>query len=197
MIETDILIIGAGPTGLFTVFEAGLLQLKCHIIDALPQPGGQLAELYPKKPIFDIPGYPEVLAGDLVTNLMEQIKQFQPGFTLAETAETIEKLEDMGVDNPVERAIEFGKDPKISQENKKKGSDMKIRLQEKETFRRIQKEQMAKIIEDILVNKKNKKDIVDKKKGREVFTKSEIIDLIKKNEPIDNIDKVIKSSREQ
>jgi thioredoxin reductase (NADPH) len=94
MIETDILIIGAGPTGLFAVFEAGLLQLKCHIIDALPQPGGQLAELYPKKPIFDIPGYPEVLAGDLVTNLMDQIKQFQPGFTLAETAETIEKLED-------------------------------------------------------------------------------------------------------
>lgn len=94
MITTDILIIGAGPTGLFTVFEAGLLQMKCHIIDALPQPGGQLAELYPKKPIFDIPGYPEVLAGDLVTNLMEQIKQFQPGFTLGETAETIEKQED-------------------------------------------------------------------------------------------------------
>lgn len=94
MIETDILIIGAGPTGLFAVFEAGLLKLKCHIIDALPQPGGQLAELYPKKPIFDIPGYPEVLAGDLVTNLMEQIKQFQPGFTLGETAETIDKLED-------------------------------------------------------------------------------------------------------
>ena len=94
MIETDILIIGAGPTGLFTVFEAGLLKLKCHIIDALPQPGGQLAELYPKKPIFDIPGYPEVLAGDLVANLMEQIKQFQPGFTLGETAETIDKLED-------------------------------------------------------------------------------------------------------
>jgi thioredoxin reductase (NADPH) len=94
MIETDILIIGAGPTGLFTVFEAGLLKLKCHIIDALPQPGGQLAELYPKKPIFDIPGYPEVLAGDLVTNLMEQIKQFEPGFTLGETANTIDKNED-------------------------------------------------------------------------------------------------------
>ncbi|MFN8275639.1 MAG: NAD(P)/FAD-dependent oxidoreductase [Flavobacteriaceae bacterium] len=94
MIQTDILIIGAGPTGLFAVFEAGLLQLKCHLIDALPQPGGQLAELYPKKPIFDIPGYPEVLAGDLVNNLMEQIKQFQPGFTLGETAETIERLED-------------------------------------------------------------------------------------------------------
>ena len=94
MIETDILIIGAGPTGLFTVFEAGLLKLKCHIIDALPQAGGQLAELYPKKPIFDIPGFPEVLAGDLVDNLMEQIKQFQPGFTLGDRAEEIEKLED-------------------------------------------------------------------------------------------------------
>jgi thioredoxin reductase (NADPH) len=94
MIETDILIIGAGPTGLFAVFEAGLLKLKCHLIDALPQPGGQLAELYPKKPIFDIPGYPEVLAGDLVINLMEQIKQFQPGFTMGETAETIDKLDD-------------------------------------------------------------------------------------------------------
>ncbi|MCL9806077.1 NAD(P)/FAD-dependent oxidoreductase [Flavobacterium amniphilum] len=94
MIETDILIIGAGPTGLFTVFEAGLLKLKCHIIDGLPQPGGQLTELYPKKPIFDIPGFPSVLAGDLVDNLMEQIKQFQPGFTLNEVAEKIQKLDD-------------------------------------------------------------------------------------------------------
>ncbi|MBF6607707.1 MAG: NAD(P)/FAD-dependent oxidoreductase [Flavobacterium sp.] len=94
MTYTDILIIGAGPTGLFTVFEAGLLKLKCHIIDALPQPGGQLAELYPKKPIFDIPGFPEVLAGDLVDNLMEQIKQFQPGFSLGERADTIDKQED-------------------------------------------------------------------------------------------------------
>jgi thioredoxin reductase (NADPH) len=85
MITTDLLIIGAGPTGLFAVFEAGLLKLKCHLIDALPQPGGQLTELYPKKPIFDIPGYPSVLAGELVDNLMEQIKQFQPGFTLGET----------------------------------------------------------------------------------------------------------------
>ncbi|PRX56517.1 NAD(P)/FAD-dependent oxidoreductase [Flagellimonas meridianipacifica] len=94
MITTDILIIGAGPTGLFAVFEAGLLQLKCHIIDALPQPGGQCAEIYPKKPIYDIPGFPEVLAGELVDNLMEQIKPFQPGFTLGERAETIEKQED-------------------------------------------------------------------------------------------------------
>ncbi|MCW0496327.1 NAD(P)/FAD-dependent oxidoreductase [Riemerella anatipestifer] len=94
MITADLLIIGAGPTGLFTVFEAGLLKLKCHIIDALPQPGGQLAELYPKKPIFDIPGYPSVNAGELVDNLMEQIKQFQPGFTLAETAVSLEKIDD-------------------------------------------------------------------------------------------------------
>ncbi|HPF97354.1 MAG: NAD(P)/FAD-dependent oxidoreductase [Mangrovimonas sp.] len=94
MIKTDILIIGAGPTGLFAVFEAGLLKLKCHLIDALPQIGGQLAEIYPKKPIYDIPGFPEVLAGELVDNLMEQCKQFQPGFTLGERAETIEKLDD-------------------------------------------------------------------------------------------------------
>jgi len=94
MIKTDILIIGAGPTGLFAVFEAGLLQLKCHLIDALPQAGGQCSEIYPKKPIYDIPGFPEVLADDLVDNLMEQIKPFQPGFTLGERAETIEKLED-------------------------------------------------------------------------------------------------------
>ncbi|MBT9187345.1 MULTISPECIES: NAD(P)/FAD-dependent oxidoreductase [Zobellia] len=94
MIKTDLLIIGAGPTGLFAVFEAGLLQLKCHLIDALPQAGGQCSEIYPKKPIYDIPGFPEVLAGDLVNNLMEQIKPFEPGFTLGERAQTIEKLED-------------------------------------------------------------------------------------------------------
>lgn len=94
MIQTDILIIGAGPTGLFTVFEAGLLKLKTHLIDALPQPGGQCSEIYPKKPIYDIPAFPEILAGDLVNNLMEQIKPFEPGFTLGERAETLEKLED-------------------------------------------------------------------------------------------------------
>ncbi|MBU2921937.1 NAD(P)/FAD-dependent oxidoreductase [Winogradskyella psychrotolerans] len=94
MITTDILIIGAGPTGLFTVFEAGLLKLNCHLIDALPQPGGQCSELYPKKPIYDIPAYPEILAGDLTEKLLEQCKQFEPGFTLGERAETIEKQED-------------------------------------------------------------------------------------------------------
>ncbi len=94
MIKTDILIVGAGPVGLFTVFEAGLLQLRCHLIDALGQPGGQCVEIYPKKPIFDIPGIPEILAGDLVDNLIEQGRQFEPGFTLGERADTIEKLED-------------------------------------------------------------------------------------------------------
>ena len=94
MIETDLLIIGAGPTGLFTVFEAGLLKMKCHLIDSLPQPGGQLAEIYPKKPIYDIPGYPVVMAGELVDNLMKQIAPFNPGFTLGESAATIEKTED-------------------------------------------------------------------------------------------------------
>jgi thioredoxin reductase (NADPH) len=94
MIKTDILIIGAGPTGLFTVFEAGLLKLKCHLIDALPQPGGQCSEIYPKKPIYDIPAFPEILAGDLVTNLMKQIEPFQPGFTLGERAQTIDKQDD-------------------------------------------------------------------------------------------------------
>ena len=94
MIKTDILIIGAGPTGLFTVFEAGLLKLRCHLIDALPQAGGQCSEIYPKKPIYDIPGFPEVLAGNLTDNLIEQGKQFEPGFTLGERAETIEKQDD-------------------------------------------------------------------------------------------------------
>ncbi|MDG2426228.1 MAG: NAD(P)/FAD-dependent oxidoreductase [Flavobacteriales bacterium] len=93
MIQTDIIIIGAGPCGLFTVFEAGLLKLRCHLIDALPQPGGQCSEIYPKKPIFDIPACPEVLAGDLIDRLMEQISPFNPGFTLGERAEFIEKDE--------------------------------------------------------------------------------------------------------
>lgn len=88
------LIIGAGPTGLFTVFEAGLLKMKCHLIDSLPIPGGQCAEIYPKKPIYDIPAYPEILAGDMVDRLMEQIQPFEPGFTLGERAETLKKLED-------------------------------------------------------------------------------------------------------
>ncbi len=94
MIETDIIIIGAGPVGLFTVFEAGLLKLRCHLIDSLPQPGGQCSEIYPKKPIYDIPGFPSVLAGELIDNLMEQAAPFKPGFTLGEAALNIEKTDD-------------------------------------------------------------------------------------------------------
>ena len=91
MIKTDIIIIGAGPAGLFAVFEAGLLKLRCHLIDILPNPGGQCSELYPKKPIYDIPGHPEILAGDLVEYLLNQCSLFQPGFTLGESAEKINK----------------------------------------------------------------------------------------------------------
>ena len=94
MIKTDILIIGAGPCGLFTVFEAGLLKMRCHLIDYLPQAGGQCSEIYPKKPIYDIPGFPKILAGELVENLMEQIKPFKPGFTLGERVEKIKKSQD-------------------------------------------------------------------------------------------------------
>lgn len=87
-IETDICIIGAGPVGLFAVFEAGLLQMKCHLVDSLPQVGGQCSEIYPNKPIYDIPGLPAVNAGVLIQNLMEQIAPFHPTFTLGERAET-------------------------------------------------------------------------------------------------------------
>ena len=91
MIKTDICIIGAGPVGLFAVFEAGLLKMRCHLIDALPQIGGQLSEIYPHKPIYDIPGYPTVKAQELIDNQMEQIRPFDPTFTLGERVEGLEK----------------------------------------------------------------------------------------------------------
>ena len=94
MITTDIGIIGAGPAGLFAVFEAGLLKMHCHLIDSLPQAGGQLSEVYPQKPIYDIPGHPTINAQELADNLMEQIAPFHPGFTLGERVETLQKLED-------------------------------------------------------------------------------------------------------
>lgn len=102
--HTDILIIGAGPVGLFTVFEAGLLKLRCHLVDALPQTGGQLTEIYPKKPIYDIPGYPSVLAGDLVTNLEEQIAPFKPTYSLGQRAERLERIsgEELGRESGVD-----------------------------------------------------------------------------------------------
>ncbi|EAZ80994.1 NAD(P)/FAD-dependent oxidoreductase [Algoriphagus machipongonensis] len=94
MINTDICIIGAGPVGLFAIFEAGLLKMRCHLIDALPQVGGQLSEIYPQKPIYDIPGYPEVKAQELVDNLMEQAKPFKPTFSLGERVDHLDKQED-------------------------------------------------------------------------------------------------------
>lgn len=94
MINTDICIIGAGPVGLFAVFEAGLLKMRCHLIDVLPQVGGQLSEIYPHKPIYDIPGYPSITAQELIDNQLEQIKPFAPTFTLGERVEQIEKQDD-------------------------------------------------------------------------------------------------------
>ncbi|MGZ3931616.1 MAG: NAD(P)/FAD-dependent oxidoreductase [Bacteroidia bacterium] len=91
MITTDIAIVGAGPVGLFAIFECGLLKMRCHLIDYLPQAGGQLSEIYPKKPIYDIPGFPTILAQELVDNLLKQAEPFHPGFTFGERIETLEK----------------------------------------------------------------------------------------------------------
>ena len=93
-IKTDALIIGAGPCGLFAVFELGLLDIKAHLVDILDKPGGQCAELYPEKPIYDIPGVPYVTGQGLVDALMEQIKPFHAEFHLGEMVETIEKIGD-------------------------------------------------------------------------------------------------------
>ncbi|TJY67160.1 NAD(P)/FAD-dependent oxidoreductase [Sphingobacterium alkalisoli] len=94
MIQTDICIIGAGPVALFAVFEAGLLKMRCHLVDALPQIGGQLSEIYPQKPIYDIPGYPAIKAQELIDKQMEQIKPFSPTFTLGERVDALEKQTD-------------------------------------------------------------------------------------------------------
>ena len=80
--QTDVVIIGAGPVGLFAVFQCGMLGLKCHVVDALDMPGGQLSALYPEKPIFDIPGYPKIDAKDLVARLEEQAAPFGPVYHL-------------------------------------------------------------------------------------------------------------------
>jgi thioredoxin reductase (NADPH) len=93
-IDTDITIIGAGPVGLFAVFEAGLLKMRCHLIDVLPQVGGQLSEIYPHKPIYDIPGFPTINAQQLVDGLMEQIEPFKPAFSLGERVNELFQLDD-------------------------------------------------------------------------------------------------------
>jgi len=93
-IKTDVVIIGAGPTGLFAVFELGLLDMKAHLIDILDKIGGQCAELYPEKPIYDIPGIPFTSAQGLVDNLLQQIKPFGAQYHLNEMVETVEKIGD-------------------------------------------------------------------------------------------------------
>ena len=92
--KTDVIIIGAGPIGLFAVFELGLLNVQCHLIDNLDKVGGQCSELYPEKPIYDIPSRPHILAQELTDDLMKQAKPFNPVFHLNQQAEKIEKKED-------------------------------------------------------------------------------------------------------
>ena len=92
--ETDVVIIGAGPIGLFAVFELGLLDLKCYLVDILDRPGGQCTELYPEKPIYDIPGLPIVTGQELTNRLLDQIKPFNAQFHFSEMATSLEKQED-------------------------------------------------------------------------------------------------------
>ncbi|MBK5960870.1 ferredoxin--NADP(+) reductase [Rhodoplanes elegans] len=106
-IKTDALIIGAGPCGLFAVFELGLLDIKAHVVDVLPKVGGQCAELYPEKPIYDIPAVPRITAQGLVDALMEQIAPFGPVFTLGEMVETVEKIGDPGFRCTTDRGTVF------------------------------------------------------------------------------------------
>lgn len=94
MINTDIAIIGAGPVGLFAVFQAGMLKMKCHVIDALDVVGGQCISLYPEKPIYDIPACPKILAKDLVEALEEQAAPFSPVFHLSQRVEHLSKQDD-------------------------------------------------------------------------------------------------------
>lgn len=91
--KTDVIIIGAGPVGLFAVFELGLLDIKAHLVDILDRPGGQCAELYPEKPIYDIPAFPVITGQELTDNLMKQIEPFNPVFHLQQMAEKLQKLD--------------------------------------------------------------------------------------------------------
>jgi thioredoxin reductase (NADPH) len=92
VITTDAVIIGAGPCGLFAVFELGLLDIRCHVVDILDRPGGQCAELYPEKPIYDIPALPVVTGAELTARLLEQIKPFNPGFHFNHMVTGVKKL---------------------------------------------------------------------------------------------------------
>ena len=92
--ETDVIIVGAGPVGLFAVFELGLLDLKSHVVDVLDRPGGQCAELYPEKPIYDVPALPTVTGQELTDRLMEQIKPFGATFHFSEQINTLKREAD-------------------------------------------------------------------------------------------------------
>jgi len=91
--KTDVTIIGAGPAGLFAVFECGMLGLKCHVVDALPDIGGQCTTLYPEKPIYDVPGHPSILAGDLIAQLEAQAKPFAPHYHLDQAVTELQSAE--------------------------------------------------------------------------------------------------------
>jgi thioredoxin reductase (NADPH) len=106
-IETDALIIGAGPVGLFAVFELGLLDIKAHLVDILDKPGGQCAELYPEKPIYDIPGLPEVSGQELTDRLLEQIKPFEPTFHFNERVDRLTRLGDTLFEVETDGGIKF------------------------------------------------------------------------------------------
>ncbi len=93
MFNTDVVIIGAGPVGLFAIFECGMMKLKCHVIDTLKEVGGQCTALYPEKPIYDIPGFPTIDAGDLIKNLKKQAAPFLPQYHLEQNVLSITKQE--------------------------------------------------------------------------------------------------------
>src|SRR6202167_4170247 len=93
-IQTDAIIVGAGPVGLFAVFELGLHDIKCHLVDILDRAGGQCAELYPEKPIYDIPAVPVCTGAELTEKLLEQINPFHPIFHFGQMAEKLEKIAD-------------------------------------------------------------------------------------------------------
>jgi thioredoxin reductase (NADPH) len=94
MHETDAVIVGAGPVGLFAVFQCGMAKIRCHVVDALESLGGQLSALYPEKPIYDIPGHPSILAADLVERLAEQAAPFQPTYHFHTQVSALSRLED-------------------------------------------------------------------------------------------------------
>ena len=106
-IATDVLVIGAGPVGLFQAFQLGLQDIRCHIVDSLPHPGGQCTELYPEKPIYDIPAVPVCTGKELTDNLLKQIEPFGATFHLGQEVSVVDKREDGGYVTPIECVGDF------------------------------------------------------------------------------------------